>query len=326
MFPKSLSVRASSIALGNLSFLTNRLRQPVYAILLAGAATLATSPAHSVTLQDTYFGGNNTYNNSDVIGTQTFDTTSVDVTRSGPSNGTLNVTIHTYFAGAPGTGPADGTGYGSLFFSTNLFTPSGTGPSYPQDQYTQNWWNYAFTMPTSPMPSGTNIAANSTGAGLYAIGSVNGQTLVGSVVQSYTTTNGGTITMSNVNGNPITAPGSGNPGFYFREGQAVQYTPGSSQVAASTSGTWAVIATTPSTEGEIIFSITDNGALGNNFMLAWAMTCANDVILGSVDLPHSEQFSTTPLPAAAWLFGSVIMGGAGMKRWRKRRQARMVAA
>jgi hypothetical protein len=30
---------------------------------------------------------------------------------------------------------------------------------------------------------------------------------------------------------------------------------------------------------------------------------------------------TTPLPAAAWLFGSVIAGGAGIGRWRKRRKA-----
>lgn len=280
---------------------------------------LATSPAHSVTLQDTYFGGSNTYNGGDVIGTQTFDITSVDVTRSGPGNGTLNVTIHTYFAGAPGTGPADGTGYGSLFFSTNLFTPNGTAPSYPQDQYTQNRWNYAFTMPTSPSPSGSNIAANSTGAGLYAIGNVTGSTSVGSVVQSYTTANG-TIIMSNVNGNPITAPGGGNPGFYFREGQAVQYTPGNvNNVVNGTSGTWSVIATTPSTEGEIIFSIVDNGTLGNSFMLAWAMTCANDVFLGSVGATPEQQLVPTPLPAAVWLFGTVLAGGAGFSRWRKRK-------
>lgn len=31
--------------------------------------------------------------------------------------------------------------------------------------------------------------------------------------------------------------------------------------------------------------------------------------------------ATTPLPAAAWLFGSVIAGGAGFGRWRKRRKA-----
>ena len=31
--------------------------------------------------------------------------------------------------------------------------------------------------------------------------------------------------------------------------------------------------------------------------------------------------STTPLPAAAWMFGSVLAGGAGIDRWRKRRKA-----
>jgi hypothetical protein len=34
----------------------------------------------------------------------------------------------------------------------------------------------------------------------------------------------------------------------------------------------------------------------------------------------------TPLPGAVWLLGTVLAGGAGMNRWRKRRQARMVAA
>jgi hypothetical protein len=319
VFPKSLNLRAPSGAPANLSFLRNRVRQPVCAFLLAGTVMFATSPAHSITLTDTYFGGLDTYNNpGDVIGTQTFDITSVDVTRSGPGNGTLNITIHSYFAGAPGTGPADGTGYGSLFFSTNLFTPNGTAPSYPQDQYTQNRWNYAFTMPTNPNPSGSNISPNSTGAGLYAIGNVTGSTSVGSVVQSYKTGNG-TITMSNVNGNPITAPASGNPGFYFREGQAVQYTPDSvNGVVNGTSGTWSVIATTPSTEGAVIFSILDNGALGNNFMLEWAMTCANDVFLGSVNLPPGEQFST-PLPAAFPLFASGL-GALGFLGWRRKQR------
>jgi len=37
-----------------------------------------------------------------------------------------------------------------------------------------------------------------------------------------------------------------------------------------------------------------------------------------------RQGGNTPLPAAVWLFGSVIAGGAGVSRWRKSRKARAV--
>jgi hypothetical protein len=41
----------------------------------------------------------------------------------------------------------------------------------------------------------------------------------------------------------------------------------------------------------------------------WGMTCANDVIEGSV--------STVPVPAAAWLFGSGLLGLVGVARRKK---------
>ena len=75
----------------------------------------------------------------------------------------------------------------------------------------------------------------------------------------------------------------------------------------------------------ITFTILDNGLLGKSFALAWAMTCANDVIQGEVVL-HGGQDFPTPLPAAVWLFGTVIAGGAGVGRWCKAKKARSVAA
>src|SRR5262249_16231353 len=41
--------------------------------------------------------------------------------------------------------------------------------------------------------------------------------------------------------------------------------------------------------------------------------------------PQDEIPPGTPLPAAAWLFGTVLAGGAGVSRWRKHK-ARKVAA
>jgi LPXTG-motif cell wall-anchored protein len=132
--------------------------------------------------------------------------------------------------------------------------------------------------------------------------------------------------MSNVNGNPVTAPGTNNPGYYFRQGQAVQFVPLPTTNAVG-AATWTV---TPSsgyiTEGSIAFSITDNDLLGNYFALAWAMTCANDVIQGQIDLP-STNMSATPLPAALPLFASGIglMGFFGLRK-KKQRKSAMAAA
>lgn len=294
-------------------------------VTLASAALLvlaASLSAHSATLTDVYSGGTNTYNApGDVIGSSAFNITSADITRSGPGNGTLNVVIHTNYAGVPGTSPAEGTGYGSLFFSTTGWSP--TGPAgvspnlYPQDKYTANDWNYAFTMPATP-GSGSKPA---TASALYAIGgSALAHNFGSSSVPDYYTTANGKITMSNVGGNPITYPHSGAPGFYFREGQAVQYTPNAPGVTAA-GGTWEVNALAHT----ITFTILDNGLLGNSFALAWAMTCANDVIQGEVVL-HGGQDFPTPLPAAVWLFGTVIAGGAGFGRWRKAKKTRALAA
>ena len=79
--------------------------------------------AAPVTLVDNYYGGTNTYNNpADVIGDSTFSITSALISRSGPGNDTLNITINTNFAGAPGTTAADGTGYGALFLSPGAWS------------------------------------------------------------------------------------------------------------------------------------------------------------------------------------------------------------
>lgn len=256
-------------------------------------ALMAVSAQASTTLVDTYWGGLNTYNfsNGDIIGpANIFDIQSAVVSRSGVGNGTLNVTINTNFAGKAGTDA--GVGYGALFFGPQ-FTPTVTGapgspgntPTYGSDIYIPGRFTYAFTIPAlaGPLTSGNG--------GLFAVNNAN-------------------VVMSNVYGNEFTYPLGGS--YYIRQDQAVQYTPGTNDVAAR-NGTWSVGATS------LTFSILDNGLLGNSFALAWAMTCANDIILGNVDLPPGETFQT-PLPAAFPLFasGSVLLGFLG---WRRRKKA-----
>ena len=288
------------------------------ASVLVGAAVMSmlASPAYSVTLSDNYLGGLNTYPGApDVIGSSTvYNTTSADVTRSGPNNDTLNITIHTFYAGQVGT---DNTGYGSLFFQTATINPARLGASSANDQYQPNDWNYVFKLPVNP---GTG-SKSPTSSGLYSVGPVTNTNLYPqntAVVQTYTTQNG-VITMSNVNGDPVTYPGTNNPRFYFRQGQAVQFDPNNG-VNPVANGTWAVNATSGATEGSIVFSILDNGLLGDSFTLMWAMTCANDVIEGTVNLPPGEQFPT-PLPAAFPLFAGGL-GVIGLAGWRRKRKAK----
>ena len=294
----------------------------VYSLLLASAAVvgLASSAyAGSFTLNDVYYGATDSYNNppADVIGDSTFYITSAVVNRSGPNNDTLNIIINTNYAGAPGTSAADGTGYGSLFLNPLVWSATNGNPAnhYVGDSFVNGNQNWAYAVTTPSTSGSTGLYAT----GLPAIGIPTFTSITDShgVPQYYTTAHG-QIVMSNVNGNPLSAPASGNPGFYFRQGQAVLFNPTDSTVAG-TSVTFTV------GSGFLEYSIVDNGLLGNTFALAWDMTCANDVIQGLVTLP-STDLNGTPLPAALPLFagGLGVMGL--LARRRKRKGAATVAA
>src|ERR1035437_9827159 len=118
-------------------------RRFVYSLLLASTAVVGlASSAFSFTLTDDpsvtgssppvggntiYYGANNTYNGADVIGTSTFNIIDAVITRTGSGVGSsLNITINTNYAGAPGTSAADGTAYGSLFLNPVVWGVTGT--------------------------------------------------------------------------------------------------------------------------------------------------------------------------------------------------------
>jgi hypothetical protein len=311
--------------------------------LEARADTLLEAPG-GITILDNYAGGLDTYPNSsappsDVIGTNLFAIDSATISRSADKN-TLTVTIHTNFAGAANTDAADGTTYGSLFITPKASElpgkPAGVAP-YTTDTYTPNQWTYAVTVPQNGnvQTQGSTITGTS---GAYAIGAVTGTNFYtqngadGTVPVSYKTQNG-TIVMSNAYTDPVTYPNPGNPYFYFRQGQAVQYTPDQIAAAAFAAG-YSITATTWTTnpdnytdgvvltEGSITFSITDNDALGDNFELAWAMTCGNDVYQAILDFgPAGGPPNQTPLPASVLMMGSVLGAGGLLARLRRRVKA-----
>jgi hypothetical protein len=323
---RGLSVNSSSVVVGAISrhAVVNPkvLREFAYYCLITGAVAVGlASPAFSANFTDNYIGGIDNGGFGDVIGnTNPFGITSVDVTR--PDANTLNITINTFYAGAPdnhnsGAPNTFGTGYGSLFLSTGTFGASPVGDTYSSHV---GFWGYAVTV--------NDNGGNLTG-GLYNTGSTssdgaNNYNATG-VVQNYTTGNNGTIVMANVNGNPISAPTGGNPGDYFRQGQAVQYNPYANQsVVSGTSVLESIVAPNGGNPGQIVFTITDNGLFDGPLALAWAMTCANDVIIADIPVTVTTHQDTTPLPAALPLFCTGL-GALGLLGWRRKRKAQATA-
>jgi hypothetical protein len=294
-----------------------------FGLLLTVAALGSQSPALAGTLLDNYDGGLNyccqsslTPQSGDVIGpANVFDITSAVVSlNTNTPGGTLTVTINTYYAGVPGTANADGTGYGSLFLGpAATWNPTGPAP-YITDQYNPAEWIYAFV-------------SNSNGSGaVYSTGNNPTPVTYGTPatnpagVYQYYQTSTGQVVMSNVNGNPISYPNGGNPGYWFRQGQAVQFNP-SQSTASTASGSWSVVPTSVS-EGSITYVIDDYAALGlgPEIALSWAMTCANDIIQGTVSVftGEGDNPNPTPIPAALPLFaaGLGLLGFAGSRRRR----------
>lgn len=263
----------------------------LFAIAVFHGAAAVPSAAAPFVLQDTYIGGGGTgpYTNSDSIGGGIFNVYSADVQRTGTSGNTLQVVIHTDFAGH--AGQDHGVGNGALFINPGFWTPTGTGPAYLTDVYQPGDWKYAVTIPAL-----TN-AASGTG-GLYL------------------TTNG-TVVLSNVNGDPIAYPNPGNNGFYFHQGQPVQFTPNNgAPTVGGTSATWAINANAHT----ITFDITDNHVLGDTFALSWAMTCANDILEGQVILPtQGNTVGGVPEPTtwAMMVLGFAALGVAAHRRKRR---------
>lgn len=240
-------------------------------------------PASAVTLIDNYLGGTNTYNNADSIGNGIFNISSAQIQRIGPNGNTLQVVINTAFAGFAGTDA--GTGYGALFITpgANAWQPTGVAP-YPTDVYRPGEWQYVLTIPQTPSTSSGTGGLYATGGGALNISTPNG-----------------TIVSSNVFGVGITYPNSGNNGWYFRQDQAVQFTPGS--VAPITTDSWSV------GPGTITFEVTDNHLLGNDFAIAWAITCGNDIIQG--------QVTGVPEPST-WAMMILGFAGIGLLAYRRR--------
>lgn len=77
-----------------------------------------------------------------------------------------------------------------------------------------------------------------------------------------------------------------------------------------------------------VFALHYGGAGGKNeiVLVFSAVTDLTDLTLGSLSDLRAFTVSTTPLPPAAFLFGTVLFGGLGASLWRKRRPQGPVSA
>ena len=287
--------------------------------LLAGLATLISgfsASASSVLVSDAYYGGLNTYNNNptgspatgDIIGSSGFDIISALVTRT---NNDLIVTINTNYVQIIGD---SGTGLGALFlgnaanlqYNNNANSSQAVVAPYAYDTFVGNEsrFSYAIGVPLTPTlsPSGTATGPST----VYAL---NGT--------------GSDVMTSNVAGHSQTYPNDPSSPYYFRSGQAVGVNSSALPVTdPNVSATWAV----DKTANTLTFDIVNAFDLltYNTFTLAWAMTCANDVILATVTLPPDAPPPSVPLPAALPLFATGL-GVVGLFGWRKKRKAAATA-
>lgn len=234
------------------------------------------APLQAATIVDNYTGAND-HGYGDVIGSSSdFDIRSMDVSVSGTI---LTVSINTNFAGKGDDGlftgltNGQGIGYGDLFLSS-AWNPFGSAP-YVGDQASNGTvWSYGFALDNRWMNE------NSAGTGtLYSLNSGNN---AADTLFSNDFITGGT----------------------YRDGQEVAVDTNGNVTALANTGSWNI--NTGNNTVNFSLDLAGTGLLGSDIAVRWGMTCANDVIEGSVP--------AVPVPAAVWLFGSGLLGLIGVAR------------
>ena len=246
--------------------------------VIAASVLLAVSalPVQAATVLDAYVGSND-YGRGDVIGAAAdFNIMGMDVSVIGSL---LTVSINTNFAGKgddslyaginglPNLTNGLGIGYGDLFLSS-AWNPFGPSPYVGDNASNGTIWTYGFSLDNRWM----NEAAAGTGS-LYSLNSGD-NTQDALMSDSFLT------------------------GGIYRNGQEVAVNTRSNGVAFINNGSWDINVADKTVN--FYLDLTGTGLLGSDIAVRWGMTCANDVIEGSVP--------AVPVPAAVWLFGTGLIG------------------
>jgi hypothetical protein len=236
-------------------------------------------------------GGGSIPTTADRIGTDPpFEVFRAEVDRivTGVGTANLRVIIHTNYV--PGS---IGTGFGDLFLGD---TPANLtlvgGPPHPADTFAldPDRFSHVVDIPNTTTPGVGGIAG----------------------------TFGLTGTGADVNqSDDVTGVGS------FRKDQAVAYDP-LVPTASLRTATWAFNALAETLTFTILNETNPiQGSLfSTSLVVSWAMTCANDVLLGIAEIREPPRIDEeVPLPAGFLLMGTVLLGAGGVARWRRRRTA-----
>lgn len=273
---------------------------------LAGGAQAA-----PVTIYDTagtttpanteYWGGVNVgTGNADVIGNARFEIFKMVVDRVGDN---LSVVVHTNYAQNIG---AEGSALGTLFIGAgNQFNPQGTlnnnltGDTFAADM---DRFGYAFDYTTrNGTALGTNSApyladSGTVNPGLGGLGDGGNATL---------------YDLSELGGDVRQSDAFFTNGF--RKDQAVDIN--NTAVATTVGGTWSIGNGTISFDIVNFFTFSGLPAIYQTSMtLAWAMTCANDVVMATIAVPGKA--GEVPLPAGLLLLLSGLTGLGFMGRFK----------
>lgn len=286
----------------------------VAAISLFSLSTAAF--ASSVNVDDVYYGGRNVHNtvpnngggtnstnfpNQDVIanaGNNAFQISGATLTRTLNS---LEVVIHTAYVGSLGVNSlvgSLGTTLGALFLGNGAPVYNNGINSNPVFDATGHYTQDTFTKDTGRFD--------------YALSpTYNGTTKVGTVYSLNGT--GSDVVLSNY---PTSIDN-------YRANQAVNVN-GTAQLANGITGTWSLTGTS------IVFNLNNifgQGKLDDTFTFAWAMSCANDIIMNTVTLVCDDCGNTNevPVPAALPLFAGGLGVFGFLAHRRKRRAAQQTA-
>lgn len=269
--------------------ISSLLKAAVTAGFLAASATFA--HAAPVNYTDTYWGGNDGSVNSDVVaasGDTRFNISSMDVERIANN---LIVVINTNYSGT--NVGALSTNVGALFIGNPLalnFNGADGAPKHNDDVFTGDTDRFKYVFDYDVTPDNTSPPATQNGTGsLYTL---NGT--------------GSDVVLSNA------------PAGQIRENQAVDIKDSAKTAQADTgvNGTWTIGVGTITFNISNFFSLAGIPATG--LTLAWAMTCANDIILAQVVIPGGNT-PEVPLPAGFLLFlsGLTGLGYLGRSKFRK---------
>ncbi len=213
----------------------------------------------TTTILDNYIGGtasNNSWAGKDVIGSSDiFDISQMTVDIK---NNSLAVSIFSTYFSKVGS---YGTRLGDLFISTDGWSPNGIA-GYLKDDFN-----------------------NGEFMELAAVLSDHGDQIDKNKSQNYIGKSG-ELSIYQVKKEQVVLSNS-EPGYIYREGQEVRYNVDSAEQKFLT-GTWSIEDVLGSNYDKLIysFSFPDNYLKGSVLGFHWAMTCGNDTIEGSAQVPE----------------------------------------